>query len=135
MRWILGLFTAIAFLTGCANEAMSEEEQIALKFVEEYQNNTDIEVRKKFVEEHVHHYAKKDLNAIAELPPVEVINYAKVAGVVEDEKKNRMVLITGKDRFDQPAEEIFIFLDGKITWPITEVSGREIYQDLRKQFK
>ncbi|MGG0793106.1 hypothetical protein ABE137_03640 [Brevibacillus laterosporus] len=131
-------------LAGCSSEqtskSLSAEEQLALQYVEQFLNNKDVEVKKKFVEEHVHADVKQifTLAANATSEDSAVISDTTVVGSVDYEKagkKGKTVLVHGKNNKGEEVERIFLIMDGKFAWGFTETSDKEVFQELRAKFK
>ncbi|MGG1445076.1 hypothetical protein ABE354_24090 [Brevibacillus laterosporus] len=131
-------------LTGCSSEqtskSLSAEEQLALQYVEQFLNNNDVEVKRKFVEEHVHPDVKQlfslAANAISEGNAV--LSDTTVVGSVDyekDGKKGKTILVRGKNNKGEEVERIFLILDGKFAWGFSEASNKKVFQELRGKFK
>jgi hypothetical protein len=132
-----------AVLVGCSeetNKTLSAEEQLALQYVEQFQNGKDVAVKKKFLEEHVHEDTKPLMSIAANAPSADdaVLHDVQVVGSTDYEKsgkKGKTVLIRGKNNKDEAVEEIFIFIDGKFAWGVTEASDKNTFQQLRLKFE
>lgn len=143
MKKYLLSFVIVAMLTGCSGQAsktLSPEEQLALQYVEQFQNGKDVDVKKKFVDEHVDESAKPlfMLAANAESDEKAALSNVEVVGMVDAEKSNgegKLVLVRGKDSAGNAKEEIFVFKNGKFLFGFTESSGKENFDKLRSQFK
>ncbi|MGG0757492.1 hypothetical protein [Brevibacillus laterosporus] len=131
-------------LTGCSSEqtskSLSVEEQLALQYVEQFQNGKDVEVKRKFVEEHVHPDVKQifSLAANAISGDSAILSDTTVIGSVDYEKagkKGKTVLVRGKNNKGEEVERIFLIMDGKFGWGFTETSDKEVFQELRAKFK
>ncbi|TPG73437.1 hypothetical protein EEL32_05605 [Brevibacillus laterosporus] len=109
-------------LTGCGSEqaskSLSVEEQLALQYVEQFLNSKDVEVKKKFVQEHVHADVKPvfSLAANATSEDNAILSDTAVVGSVDYEKagkKGKTVLVRGKNSKGEEVERIFLIMDGK----------------------
>ncbi|QDX93569.1 hypothetical protein EEL30_15465 [Brevibacillus laterosporus] len=131
-------------LAGCSSEqtskSLSVEEQLALQYVEQFQNSKDVEVKKKFVEEHIYTDAKPIFTLVASTPSKDsvALNDVSIVGSVDYEKdgeKGKSVLVRGKKSNGEDVEEIFLFSDGKLVWGYTEADDKATFDKLRMEFK
>ncbi|MDN9010004.1 hypothetical protein [Brevibacillus laterosporus] len=134
----------VLLLAGCSSEqtskSLSAEEQLALQYVEQFLNNKDVEVKKKFVEEHVHPDVKQifSLAANAISGDSAILSDTTVIGSVDYEKagkKGKTVLVRGKNNKGEEVELIFLIMDGKFGWGSSEASNKKVFQELRAKFK
>lgn len=131
-------------LAGCSSEqtskSLSAEEQLALQYIEQFQNGKDVEVKKKFVEEHIYTDAKPIFSLAASTPSKDsaALNDTSIVGSVDYEKdgvKGKSVLVRGKKSNGEEVEEIFLFVDGKLAWGYTEADNKAAFDNLRAKFK
>lgn len=114
-------------------------EQLALDYVNLFLNNTDLDEKQKFVEEHVHEETKTffDLDAMA-VHEDRMFKNPVLAGSTDYEtegQQGQIALLTN----DSSKELILWILDGKLHWVFhsdnTEPEFKEAFKEMRAKFK
>jgi len=114
---------------------LSDEENMALDYINVYINGSDLDAKKSFVEEKVHADVKSvfQLAANSETPEKNKLLKPEVNGSVDYEsegKKGKLVLIQG-EKSGAASEFIVLIMEGKVGWAF---SPDEKNEDLKEQF-
>ncbi|MGF7050770.1 hypothetical protein J2T13_005320 [Paenibacillus sp. DS2015] len=122
---------------------LSADESTALDYVTIYLNGTDIEKKKKFVQDKIYPDVQP-LFQLAESSVTEENNRFNNPKVVEsipfesEDKKGHFVLISSEDSKGKNKEIIILTLDGKMAWGYTDSTKEDekmAFDQARKQFK
>lgn len=160
----LCLATAIVILSGCSSQNVStdnsnvasapisaestnsvvekeltDNEKMALEYINVFLNGSDKEVREAFISEKIHPDVQSFFQLVinVQVPDADKLNDPKVIESAEytdaEGGKDTAILIQGKKGTNPNSELIVLFKDNKITWGIH--SNDEDFTKLRNSFK
>lgn len=147
VSWLLLCILISGLLAaGCSQQtsSTSPEAQLALDYISIFQNGTDLEAKKKFVEEKAHPESKPLFLMAASVKPdpatslsdpqvLETITYK------DKDKEGSAVLVRGKTSTNESVEEIFLIVDGKLLWGFSsnakDEKTKKSFEQIRSQFK
>ncbi|OBZ13326.1 hypothetical protein [Bacillus sp. FJAT-26390] len=142
---LLSFILIISLLSGCSSAANEEKkltagEQLSLDYVNVFLNGSDLDAKKKFVEEKVHNDVKPVFNLAAAAETAEenkLLNPKLIESIEYEEEgvKGSVNLIHA----DGDKEIIMMITEGKIMWGYTSTDEDEqtkvAFNELRSKFK
>ncbi|MGZ9585536.1 hypothetical protein [Paenibacillus marinisediminis] len=143
MRKIAVLFVLMSVIFAGCGSSNKADEKLAVDYINSFMNATDVEAKKKFVEENVHPDIKPlfQLGQSNVLEESEMLKDPKVIESIDYEekgKKGTLVLINGSVNGEQN-EIIVLILEGKLGFAfnsnVDNEALKKTYDEMRSEFK
>lgn len=121
---------------------LSEDEQLALDYVNVYLNGTDTAKKAEFIQNNLH----KDVQEVFQIgagvvtAPEDMLNNPEVVKskeITNEGVKQKIVLLSATDANNKPVEIIVLYHEGKIAWSYQsndEDESKDAFDGMRNRF-